>query len=169
MYIEGINPLLTYAVTTATPDIPGAPFAVGTRGLDYQGKEYVFCSNTTTAALVAGDIVQTTVAYAASQMTTTVGARGNPVGVVPVAVSQSTSAITYYFWAQVYGICSAIHVLASCAANVRLNTVATAGALDDDGTASTKQVQGIYLTTARAASEGTAAGILRYPFVDATL
>jgi hypothetical protein len=62
-----------------------------------------------------------------------------------------------------------MNVLASCAANVRLNTTATAGSLDDDGTAGSMQVQGIYLTAARAASNGSAAGILNRPFIDATL
>ena len=169
MFIEGINPNLTYSVTASSPEVPNPPFAVGTRGLTSDSKEYVFCSNTTTAALVAGDVVTLSTGFAASQLTTSNDARGSYVGVVPVAVPQSTSAITYYFWAQRFGICSAVKVLASAAANVRLNTTATVGALDDDGTAGSMQVQGVYLTTANGGSTATAAGILQYPFVDVTL
>ena len=169
MYIEGINPLIVYAITTATPELPGAPFAVGTRGVDSTGKEYVFCSNTTTAALVAGDALTLSTAYAASQLTTSNDARGAMVGYPAVAVPASTSATVQYFWAQRYGICSAIKALASCAANVRLNTTATVGALDDDGTVGSMQVQGVYLTTANGGATATAAGILLYPFIDVTL
>jgi hypothetical protein len=62
-----------------------------------------------------------------------------------------------------------LQVLASAAANVRLNTTATAGALDDDGTSTTKEVLGIALTTARAASQGLAPAMLNYPAVGVTI
>lgn len=41
MYILGVNPLITYQPTTTDPSMP-VPDAVGTRGLDNQGNEYVF-------------------------------------------------------------------------------------------------------------------------------
>jgi len=168
--IEGVNVVAVYAINTTTaPEYPAAPFAVGTKVMGSNGTEYVFCSNTTGSALAVGDVVTLSTAWAASELSTSNDARGNLVGVVPIAVPASTSTTTQYFWAQRAGFCAAVSVLASCAANVRLNTTATAGALDDDGTAGSMQVQGIYLSAARGASAGTAAGILNYPFVDVTL
>lgn len=152
----GANPLVTIVGTT-----DGKIFGLGDRLVQSDGKEYVFVQ--ASAAITQYDVVYITSAYAAADITTTVGLRGALIGVAPIAF-----AINEYGWVQVKGPCT-MNVLASCAANVRLNTVATAGYLDDDGTATTKQAQGIYLTTARAASNGSAPGILNYPYVDATL
>jgi hypothetical protein len=74
-----------------------------------------------------------------------------------------------YGWVQVGGVCDAIQVAASCAANVALNSTATAGQIDDDATAGAEVINGIVLTTARAASAGTAAGVIFDPKVGATL
>ena len=60
-------------------------------------------------------------------------------------------------------------VLASAAANVRLNSTATGGSPDDDGTSTTKTLDGIYLTTARGGSNGSAPGVLNYPQVGVTI
>jgi hypothetical protein len=51
----------------------------------------------------------------------------------------------------------------------RLNTTATVGALDDDGTAGARVINGIALTASRAASQGNAVGILNFPQVGVTL
>jgi hypothetical protein len=67
-----------------------------------------------------------------------------------------------YGWVQIYGACN-IQVAASCAANVRLNTTATAGQIDDDGTGGAFAISGAILTTAREASAGLAPGMLNYP------
>ena len=96
-------------------------------------------------------------------MTTTTGLRGLLVGVPAVNIAASS-----YGWVQIKGPAD-LQVLASAAANVRLNTTATAGALDDDGTAGTKDVHGIALTTARAATQGSAPAMLNYPAVGVTL
>src|SRR5262245_7908595 len=113
------------------------------------GKEYVYVK--ATAAIAAGDVVtfdetHTTVVAAVS---TANAARGDRIGVAIVAIASGS-----YGWLQIYGVNSAVNVKASCAANVRLNTTATAGSPDDDGTATTKQIQGIYLTTARSVTDG---------------
>lgn len=139
----------------------GKGFGLGDRYVNNQGNEYVFVQ--ASGAIGASDVVFITSAYVASSITTTNGLRGGLVGVAPVAFANGE-----FGWVQVKGP-TVMNVKASCAANVRLNTTATAGYPDDDGTATTKQIQGIYLTAARAASDGSAAGILNYPFVDATL
>ncbi len=102
-------------------------------------------------------------AYTALMVSTSNDARGDLAGVAPAAIAASS-----FGWVQVKGPAD-VQVAASCAANVRLNTTATAGQIDDDGTAGAIQVQGIYLTTARGGSAGTAPGVLNYPFFDATI
>jgi hypothetical protein len=103
------------------------------------------------------------VTHTVAHMTTTTGLRGLLVGVPAVDIAASS-----YGWVQIKGPAN-LQVLASAAANVRLNTTATAGALDDDGTAGSKDVLGIALTTARAASQGLAPAMLNYPAVGVTI
>lgn len=152
----GANPSATIGNLT-----DGRVFGLGDKLVQHDGKEYLFVQ--ASAAITQYDVVYITSAYAAADITTTAGLRGFLVGVAPVAFASGD-----YGWVQVKGPCT-MNVLASCAANVRLNTTGTAGFPDDDGTSTTKQIQGIYLTTARAASNGSAPGILNYPFVDVTL
>ncbi len=90
-------------------------------------------------------------------------ARGDLLGVAPSAIAASS-----YGWVQVKGVCN-VQVAASCAANVRLNTTATAGQLDDDGTAGSLTCDGIVLTTARAASAGTAPAVMNYSIQGVTI
>ena len=168
MNTEGVNFAAIYGINaTATPEYPGAPFAVGTAVKGSLGSEYVFCSNTTTAALVAGDVVQITNAFAASQITTATAKFGSQVGVVPVAVTQSTSTTTYYFWAQVRGVGS-VNVIASAAANAKLSTTATVGRLSDATTTGQVKITGITLQTANTGVAGaTANATIANPIVDA--
>lgn len=152
----GANPLSSVVGVT-----DGRGFGLGDRFVQHDGKEYVYVQ--ASVAIAQYDVAFMSSAYAATTLSTANDARGNLGGVAPVAIASGE-----YGWLQVKGP-TTMNVLASCAANVRLNTTATAGSLDDDGTVGSMQVQGIYLTSARAASNGSAAGILNYPFVDATL
>ena len=144
-------------------DSTDAKFGVGDLSTDYQGNIFVYVK--ASSAIAQYDVVtydetfNTTVA----PLSTSNDARGDKVGVAPVA-----SASGSYGWLQIYGPAT-MNVLASCAANVRLNTTGTAGSLDDDGTTSALQVEGIYLTAARTASNGSAAGILNYPIIGVAL
>lgn len=162
MNIIGADPTNTF--TLAEMQQGGKGFAVGDRFTANDGKEYLFVVAGSGGFTGAGYVVIIDEAYSAVMLSTSNDARGDLVGVATGAVDASS-----YAWVQVKGVCDAIQVLASAAANTRLNTTATAGALDDDGTVGSMQVQGIYLTASRAASQGNAAGILNYPFVDATL
>lgn len=125
--------------------------------------EYVFVK--ASSAIAQYDVVtydetsNTTVA----PLGTANDARGDRVGVAPVAIASGS-----YGWLQIWGV-TTMNVLASCAANVRLNTTGTAGSLDDDGTAGSFQVEGIYLTTARGGTNGSAAGMLNYPIIGVSL
>lgn len=146
---------------TTTTD--GRMFSLGERFVDFAGKEWVFVK--ATSAIAQYDVVTFDETYqgVVAPLGTANDARGDRVGVPSVAIASGS-----YGWLQVFGPCT-MNVLASCAANVRINTTATAGSLDDDGTVGSMQVEGIYLTTARAASNGSAPGILSYPIIGVTL
>jgi len=101
--------------------------------------------------------------FLAVMMSNSVGALGDKVGVAPAAALAGD-----YGWVQVYGTVDAIQVLASCAANVALASTTTDGALDDATGSNTKNISGIILTTARAASQGNAPGVLNYPVIGTT-
>ena len=161
MYTAGANPLDTIPAASLTAG--GRGFNLGDRMMDDRGRVWVFCV-AGGAITGTGYVVAIDEAFSALQLSTSNDARGDLIGVAPIAVASGE-----YFWAQIYGVCDNIQVLASCAANVRLNTTATAGALDDDGTAGSIQAEGIFLTTARAASQGNAPGILNFPIQGVTL
>ncbi|HEV8261838.1 MAG TPA: hypothetical protein VGQ19_13915 [Burkholderiales bacterium] len=141
MYIEGINPKLTYVASLESP----IPFGIGTRGMDETGREYVFAS--ITSALTAGDVVQLPLGNSGSAIALTTGGAlyNRQVGVVPqtfVAAASGTG-----FWAQVLGA-ALVGVRASVASviNTPAYTTATAGALSTTLTAS-NFVRGITFTT----------------------
>jgi len=86
-----------------------------------------------------------------------------------VAVAQAVMADNQYGWFQTYGKGS-VRTLALAAKGTRLNTTATDGALDDDGTGGSEAIFGIVLGTATGASAATNAdAILVYPTVGTTL
>lgn len=158
-YLIGQNSAETYTATELATS--GKGFGLGDKYVDHTGKEWVF-------VLAGGSIAQYDVAvfdevYGALALSTSNDARGDLVGVAPVAIASGS-----YGWLQTVGPCT-MNVLASCAANVRINTTATGGSLDDDGTVGSMAVDGIYLTAARAASNGSAAGILNSPQIGVTL
>lgn len=147
------------ASVVSTESALGAKTAgLGDRYTAQDGKEWVYVQ-ANGAITGAGYVVIIDEAYDAAQITTSNDALGDKVGVANCAFADND-----YGWVQIYGPCL-IRVSASCAANVPLNTTATAGQLDDDATAAALVIAGAVLTTARAASAGTAPGILTYPYV----
>lgn len=155
----GLNTTNTYTADELRTS--GKGFGLGDRVTDHAGKDWVFI-------LAGGAIGQYDVAvfdevYGALALSTSNDARGDLVGVAPSAIASGS-----YGWLQVYGPAT-MNVLASCAANARLNTTATAGSLDDDGTSTTFSIDGVVLTTARAASNGSAPAILNYPQIGAVI
>lgn len=157
--LVGADPTQSIAATALTQ---GKAFGVGDRYAAGDGKEYIFVL--TGSTVVAQDVVYWVPGtFTASTLSTSNDARGNNCGVINHAVTSGD-----YAWAQVVGSTTA-NVLALAAANVRLNTTATAGKLDDDGTAGSMQVQGIYLTSTNGGSTAATACHLTNPFVDVTL
>lgn len=140
----------------------GKGFALGDRSQNADGKEYVYVQ-ANGAITGAGYVVVIDETYQAAMLSTSNDARGDLVGVAPVAFADDD-----YGWIQVKGPC-VIRVAASAAANARLNTTATAGQIDDDGTSTAFSLEGIYLTTANGGAAATAAGILNYPIIGVVL
>lgn len=79
-----------------------------------------------------------------------------------VAVAQEAAADEEDLWVVVDGP-TLIQVGANAAAQVALNTTATAGQLDDDATGGAFVVNNLWLTAARGGTAGTAAGMARNP------
>jgi hypothetical protein len=131
-------------------------FKVGTRMAGDSGREFVYVV-AGGAITGPGYVVRYGPTFSATMLSTANDAGGDNVGVSPIAMTSGT-----YGWVQIYGACN-IQVAASCAANVRLNTTATAGQIDDDGTGGAFAISGAILTTAREASAGLAPGMLNYP------
>lgn len=161
MSMIGIGPDIQNPATAANLAISGKGFALGSVAMTPTGQIYIFVQAAT--ALAIGDAVAINAAFTGTLLTTTTSPRGFRVGVVPAAF-----AVGERGWVQVYGPAS-LSVLASAAANARLNTTATGGALDDDATTGAKVITGVVLTTARGGTAGTAVAILNWPAVDATL
>lgn len=86
-----------------------------------------------------------------------------------VAGAGAVLADNEYGWFQIYGKGSA-RTLASAAKGTRLNTTATAGAVDDDAGSGSEAIFGLVLGTATGGAEATNAdAIFSYPTVGTTL
>ena len=141
------------ALTAAEITGGGKGFSVGDTYVDNAGNGYTFIV-AGGAITGAGFVVRFGVDFSATMISTANDARGDRVGVALGAIASGEFA-----WVQTSGVFANVQVLASCAANARLNTTATAGALDDDGTVGAFAIDHIVLTTARAASQGNAPGV----------
>ncbi len=150
------------AFTAKTRGPVGTPFSLGQRMEDADGNVYVYVQ--ADGAVAAGDVVLLTEAFQADAIDTTnsAAAIGDKVG-----VAKGTLTDNQYGWAQIYGVASAINAATGATANTVLNTTATAGRLDDDATTGAETITGLYITAT--AASNTAAGILNYPFINATL
>lgn len=139
-----------------------AGFELGTRHYDPNtDKEYIFIQ--AGEALTANAAVVITEAGQAEMVdtTSTAAAFGDRVGVVSLAFDNDE-----YGWAQIYGAAT-VSAVTGCAANIAINSTATAGRLDDDATAGSEVINGLVLTAT--AADNLGAALLTYPTVGATL
>lgn len=165
--IQGIQPTQTWLST----EVPG--FGVGDVG-GYSDpidgyKEFIFGqaeANAVAAGLVCVEGPSnvwtriTTANTAAGQL----GGHGSRVG-----AAAGTLAASGYGWFQIYGK-GTINTLALAAVGTRLNTTATAGAVDDDGTATSRAINGLVLKTATGGAQANNADArFTYPTVGVTL
>lgn len=165
MYISGINPT---SVRTSTE---GPEFGLGDLGYVKTSagvKGYIYVQDSGSGitgdgyvALIDGS------AYTAVMATTTTSAPGAGAGKM-AGVARAAIAASGYGWLQIFGP-GTVRTLASCAAYTRINTTATAGALDDDATAGSEVIDGIVLDTATGGAEASTAGFLNWPRVVNTL
>lgn len=101
--------------------------------------------------------------------TTTTSAPGASGPGSRVGAAQAALADNEYGWFQIYGKGS-VRTLASAAIGTRLNTTATAGAVDDDGTTGSEQIFGLVLLTATGGAQATNSdAVFAYPVVGITL
>jgi hypothetical protein len=159
------------AIATSINDITGAnPNVIDTtrqhrlgqigRGVSGAEWEYVQFGS---SSIIAGHILAIDKDHVATHVTTAASPRGQRCGVAMGAASSGQ-----FGWVQRRGQC-AIRVLPSAAANARLNTTAGVGTLDDDGTAGSKQIEGIHLQFANGGATANVEGTLNDPIVGVTL
>jgi|TARA_R100000995_G_scaffold66172_1_gene35009 hypothetical protein len=123
---------------------------LGAKMVGTDGSEWIYCL--AGGAVAQYDCVAVTEAMSAVPITKALADTGEIVGVAPVAIASGS-----YAWVQTSGVCT-LNVLASCAADAKLYTSATAGSLDDASSSQT-QVHGLKLTSARGGSAGEAAAL----------
>lgn len=161
----GLDPLVLGLATL----VPG--FRLGSGGCyddPIQGlKEYIYGS--AVGAQTLGQACVEGVAGAWTPVTTTNSAAGQVGGFgTRVGVAQATAAVGQFCWYQVFGTC-ALLTAGAVVIGTRLNTTATAGALDDDGTVGARPIMGAVFKTAAAGAAVSADARLCYPTVGLTL
>lgn len=153
------SPMIGANVTRAETT---AQFPVGAIHNDASDREFVYVQ-AGSGGLAANQAAFIDEAFSAVAATTVLATYGGLVGVPSVAIAANS-----FGWVQTLGNAS-LNVAASCAADVRLNTTATAGRLDDDGTAGAKVIEGIKLNVANGGSAADVSAFLNRPRVGATL
>lgn len=158
----GVNFAQVYTANSSStglyPYASGVPFELGTQVTATDGSVWVFVKYGTGGSTGLGYVCTFDEDFLAIMQSTSTGAIGDKIGVSPAAAT-----IGQYGWLQVYGVCDDIRVFTSCNPNVALGSTTNAGELDD--TVTTHAISGIWLTTARGASQGNAPGVLNWPFI----
>lgn len=145
-------------------------FALGTYGTRNGSGDKVYVYGQARGAVTAAGyfcVAQTNFDFAmATTAETAPGTTGHgSIG----GVAMAAMADNEYGWFQVLGKAS-LRTLASAAKGTRLNTTATAGALDDDATAGARAINGVVLGTATGGAEATNAdAYLTFPTVGVTI
>jgi hypothetical protein len=128
--------------------------AIGTRMVGNDNSTWLYITGG--SAVAQYDVVTIDEDYSGIPGTKAALDDGHIVGVAPEAISSGE-----YGWVQLTGVVT-MNVLASAAADVTLYSSATAGSLDDTSTSQTA-VNGLFLTTARGGTAGSAAGMGTWP------
>src|SRR5882672_11234227 len=158
-YIVGMDPGTQY---TGDDFLKGKIPALGTRGMDAQGREFVMCLVGAAQNVINGHLV----AIDGVTFTVTVPAGGpaapGPANILGVARTTVTASASAYIWVQRYGIGS-VQASASALPNAQLAmSAATAGFVDDTLATASALIEGLMLT-ATAAASGITACFLSYP------
>lgn len=166
MYLMGIDPT---AVRTSTE---GPAFGLGQVAFNttssYGVKGYIYVQDSGSAITGDGYVCLVDGSdFTAVMASTTTSAPGTGAGKL-AGVARAAIAASGYGWVQIFGA-GTIRTLASCAAYTLINTTGTAGALDDDATASSEVIEGMVLDTATGGATANTAGFMNWPKVSRTL
>lgn len=163
--IIGLNPTEITAAT-ATP-----AYKLGTRGgydhptLGYQEFVYGRANGAVTGRGYLC-VEQTGFDFAMASLTTTApGASGHG---SRCGAAQAALADNQYGWFQVYGK-GALRLLGATAIGTRLNSSATAGAVDDAGTVGSEAINGLVIMTLTSGDATSEDAMFNYPTVGVTL
>jgi hypothetical protein len=164
--IIGINP----TQITAATDVPAFRLgSVGGYDDPVNGYQEFIYGRADGAVTGAGYLCVEETGFDFVMATTTTTAPGASGPGSRAGAAMAVLADNQYGWFQVYGKGS-LRTLASAAKGTRLNSTATGGALDDDGTAGSEQIFGVVLGTATGGAAATNADALfSYPVVGVTL
>ena len=153
-YGGGFNFTTAYsAVSSTTPEFPGAPLGVGTRVNGTAGGVWVFVIAGGTVA--AGDVVfiTTNSTWTVQAVTSTLakGKLGQMVGVAGAAAT-----VGQFFWMQIAGYNASVNAATSGAANTVHSSTATAGRIGAAVGGASAKITGLVLTATAAANVGPA-------------
>ena len=133
-----------------------AEFDEGTYG-STETKEYIFVE--ASGAIDLYDAVVISEAGSAAALTRSNDAYGDRVGFAQIAIADDD-----FGWVQVIGA-TTVNAKASCAANVKVYSSASAGHIDD-ASGSSQEIAGVALTSARGGTDGTAPALISsYPYI----
>jgi phage tail sheath gpL-like len=147
------------AIATSLTDVVGGSLAYATANPEHRpgqrssgenGAEFVYAR--AAAATTRGQLVHLSDAFLGTLVTTASSPFNRPVGVF-----HTTLATNEWGWCQIGGQ-APLDVAAGCVLNVRLNTTAVAGRVDDDATTGAKVIEGVTIiatTTPAAVVEAT--------------
>lgn len=149
-----------------------AEFKLGTLGVvnhPTKGDQVFVYGQARGAVTAAGYVCVAQTNFDFAHITTTETAAGTSGHGSQVGVAQAAMADNAYGWFQVAGKGS-VRTAALAAKGTRLNTTATAGVVDDDGTVGARAINGMVLGTATGGAEATNAdAYMSYPSVGTTL
>lgn len=160
MKLIGIDPTKTWG----SAEIP--PFKLGEMGEDELGNTYQFVKADSGGAPQYYAVVIQDSVFTVNQVETTVSAPGTAQG-FPVGAAQVAILANEYGWILRNGM-GFVRVGASCAKGTRLNSTATAGQLDDDGSVGAEAIVGL-ATLSTATSAGAYAAVFTWPSIGNTL
>lgn len=158
--VAGINITETRAGTGSSFD-QGNDFTLGMIVIGDDGDEFIYCH--ASEAITANNCVLINETFEVENMDVTIS--GTTFGQL-CGVAESTAADNDFVWIKISGETN-LNVATSSAANVALNSTASAGRLDDNGLAGSEVINNIIQTGSE--SSNVAVAYLRRPSVGATL
>lgn len=150
------NDVQLAAITSTTATYEGGYFGLGDAVETHDGKRYMFVNASTSITSFQACAIDS--AFSAQPLTSATALVGPRIGVAPNNISSGS-----WGWVQIYGACS-VSALSTCSSASALYATATAGAVDDTGTATLK-ILGLSIA-ANITAAATTTGIMQVePFI----